>query len=319
MECQSDSEATPGSGAADDLRGAGGLLAPCPPRRGLKPAAPARSKKARRSPTLPFDRQGMWIWYVSHSEGGSLPAIIARAKRHGIGTVYIKSGDGATVWSQFNKSLVGELHRGGLDVCAWQFVYGDHPAAEAKVGATAVARGADCLVIDAEGDYEGKYAAADPYIRQLRASDRRQLPALARRLPLRRLPPVLPLLGLLRARRRDRQPAADVLEDDRHLGPHGLRAHLPVQPHLGTPDLPARPDLRRRRRRASCSSSAASRPATAACSRAGGTGRRRPAPSGARCSPARSQAGRRLPHRTHRAAAEATAPAATWSSGRRSG
>jgi hypothetical protein len=118
----------------------------------------------------PFDRQGMWIWYVSKSDGGSIPAIIARAKRYDIGTVYVKSGDGATLWSQFNESLVSQLHAGGLDVCAWQFVYGDHPAAEARVGATSVARGADCLVIDAEGDYEGKYASADRYISSLRAA-----------------------------------------------------------------------------------------------------------------------------------------------------
>ncbi|MDX6605237.1 MAG: hypothetical protein QOF23_1746, partial [Solirubrobacterales bacterium] len=103
----------------------------------------------------PFDRQGMWIWYVSHSEGGSIPALIARAKRSDIGTVYIKAGDGGTTWSQFNKPLVAALHQGGIDVCAWQFVYGDHPVAEAHVGATAVRRGADCLVIDAEGEYEG--------------------------------------------------------------------------------------------------------------------------------------------------------------------
>jgi putative peptidoglycan binding protein len=117
----------------------------------------------------PFDRQGMWIWYVSHSEGGSVPAIVARAKANRIGTVYIKAGDGATVWNQFNKALVGSLHAAGIDACAWQFVYGDHPLAEARVGATAVRRGADCLVIDAEADYEGKYAAADLYVRSLRA------------------------------------------------------------------------------------------------------------------------------------------------------
>lgn len=117
----------------------------------------------------PFDRQGMWIWYVSHSESGSIPAIVARAKSNDIGTVYVKSGDGGTVWSQFTKALVTALHQGGLDVCAWQFVYGDHPAAEARVGAISVQRGADCLVIDAEGEYEGKYAAADRYMRTLRA------------------------------------------------------------------------------------------------------------------------------------------------------
>jgi hypothetical protein len=116
-----------------------------------------------------FDRQGMWVWYVSHSEGGSIGAIVARAKANDIGTVYVKAGDGGGRWSQFSRGLVQALHRGGLDVCAWQFVYGDNPLAEAKVAAAAVAKGADCFVIDAEADYEGKYAAAETYVRALRA------------------------------------------------------------------------------------------------------------------------------------------------------
>ena len=134
-------------------------------------AEPGGAGQVEEAPVLrntPFDRQGMWIWYVSKSEGGSVPAMIARAKRNGIGTVYVKSGDGSTVWNQFNKQLVERLHRGGTDVCAWQFVYGDHPAAEARVAITSVKRGADCFVIDAEADYEGKYAAADLYMRTVR-------------------------------------------------------------------------------------------------------------------------------------------------------
>ncbi len=117
----------------------------------------------------PFDRQGMWIWYVDRSDGGSTDRIIARANSHGVGAVYVKAGDAGDAWSQFSSALVEDLHLGGLDVCAWQFVYGDRPAAEARVGAAAVAKGADCLIIDAEGHYEGKYPAADRYIRALRA------------------------------------------------------------------------------------------------------------------------------------------------------
>ena len=117
----------------------------------------------------PFDRQGMWIWYVDSSEGGSAARILSRAERNGIGTVYIKAGDGGSIWSQFSPELVRALHRGGLDVCAWQYVYGTNPLAEARVGAAAVANGADCLVIDAESSYEGRYAAAETYIRALRA------------------------------------------------------------------------------------------------------------------------------------------------------
>ncbi len=133
-------------------------------------AAPGGAEQGVAPPTgtSPFDRQGMWIWYVDRSEAGDVARIVARAQSAGIGTVYVKAGDGATVWSQFDKPLVGALHEGGLDVCAWQFVYGDSPVAEAKVGAAAVHRGADCLVIDAEGQYEGRYASADRYIRALR-------------------------------------------------------------------------------------------------------------------------------------------------------
>lgn len=116
-----------------------------------------------------FDRQGQWVWYVSRSEAGSIGGIIARAKRNDVGTVYVKSGDGDDYWSQFNRGLVQALHRAGLSVCAWHFVYGDAPLAEARVSAAAVQRGADCFAIDAEADYEGKYAAADRYVRALRA------------------------------------------------------------------------------------------------------------------------------------------------------
>ncbi len=147
-------------------------LTPAPGARGA--SGGAGSGGTGNSPSTPlektaFDRQGMWIWYVDASHGGNLTRIIARARRSHIGTLYIKSGDSNDSWSQFTKPLISRLHRGGLDVCAWQFVYGNHPLGEAKVGAASVRKGADCLVIDAEGDYEGKYASADRYVRALRA------------------------------------------------------------------------------------------------------------------------------------------------------
>lgn len=112
--------------------------------------------------------RGMWIWFVSRSSGGTVSSIVATARKYGISTVMIKSGDGQTMWSQFNPTLVGQLHAAGLHVCAWQYVYGNYPLQEAAVGATAVHDGADCLIIDAESEYEGKYIAAQSYITQLR-------------------------------------------------------------------------------------------------------------------------------------------------------
>lgn len=110
----------------------------------------------------------MWIWYVSRSSGGDPAAIIAQANRYGVRTVFVKSSDGVRWWEQFSPALVAALKAGGLRVCAWQFVYGTRPAAEASLGARAGAAGADCLVIDAESHYEGKYAQAQTYVEGLR-------------------------------------------------------------------------------------------------------------------------------------------------------
>ena len=110
----------------------------------------------------------MWIWYLSRSDGGNVSAIIARARAAGVGTLVVKSSDGAHSWSQFSPGLVRALRAGGLHVCAWQYVYGAEPEAEARAGARAVDAGAECLIIDAEAEYEGRYAAAASYLHTLR-------------------------------------------------------------------------------------------------------------------------------------------------------
>jgi hypothetical protein len=139
------------------------LHPPAPPR----PSPPANSAPAS---ATAFAGQGMWIWYLDRSDGGSITAIAAQAHAAGIGTVFVKSSDGSTnFWSQFTPQLVAALHAAGLKVCAWQYVYGSYPLGEAELGAKAVADGADCLVIDAEAEYEGRYGAAQRYIEALRA------------------------------------------------------------------------------------------------------------------------------------------------------
>jgi peptidoglycan hydrolase-like protein with peptidoglycan-binding domain len=113
---------------------------------------------------------GMWIWQLAQSNAGNLDVIAARAKAAGMGTVYVKSSDAADEWAQFTPQLVAALHARGLRVCAWQFVYGKNPLGEAAAGAAAVADGADCLIIDAETAYEGRYAAAQRYLFALRSA-----------------------------------------------------------------------------------------------------------------------------------------------------
>jgi hypothetical protein len=135
----------------------------------LLAAAPAAARSIHASGDAgALAGRGMWIWDISQSDGGSVSGIINTAHRYGINTVMIKSGDGRTMWSQFNPTVVRELHAAGLHVCAWQYVYGNFPLQEAAVGATAVNDGADCLIIDAESEYQGKYVQAQSYITRLR-------------------------------------------------------------------------------------------------------------------------------------------------------
>jgi hypothetical protein len=77
---------------------------------------------------------------------------------------------------------VATLKAGGLRVCAWQYVYRSRPAVQARVAVAAVRAGADCLVVDAEAEFEGgrpggaAYRAARAYMRALRAGVGRRVP-----------------------------------------------------------------------------------------------------------------------------------------------
>src|SRR3954470_21396639 len=139
-----------------------------------------------------FRGDGMWIWELNKSAGGNPIGIGLQARAAGLRTVFVKSSDGDTPWAQFSPALVQSLHAQGLRACAWQFVYGRDPAGEAAQGARAVATGADCLVIDAETSYEGKYAQAQQYIGALRAAIGPAFPVGLTSFPYVDFPPRLP-------------------------------------------------------------------------------------------------------------------------------
>jgi len=120
-------------------------------------------------PDAAFRGSGMWIWQLPRVYGGNVSRIVAKARLHGVTTVFVKSGDGINRWGQFTPAVVQAFKRAGLDVCGWQYVYGNKPIGEANVSARAKQAGADCFVIDAEAEYQGKYVAADRYVRRLRA------------------------------------------------------------------------------------------------------------------------------------------------------
>jgi hypothetical protein len=162
---------------------------------------PARLRQADVAGTLPaaFAGDGMWIWQLARTEGGDLDAIAARAAAARIRTVFVKSSDGTTPWAQFTPALVEALHARGLRACAWQFVYGAAPAGEAAQGAAAVADGADCLVVDAESAYNGRYAEAQAFMTQLRGAVGPAFPVGLTSFPYVDFHPRLPYSVFLRA------------------------------------------------------------------------------------------------------------------------
>jgi peptidoglycan hydrolase-like protein with peptidoglycan-binding domain len=139
-----------------------------------------------------FAGHGMWIWELSKTEKGDVQRIADRARAANLQAVFIKGADGGSIWRQFTPELVQALKAAGLKVCAWQFVYGTNPEAEAQAALAAIARGADCFVIDAEGQYEGKYAAAQKYLQVLRAGVGQDYPVALTSFPYTDYHPRLP-------------------------------------------------------------------------------------------------------------------------------
>lgn len=136
------------------------------------PAPPQQSTTAAAG-QLPavFAGNGMWIWQLPRADGGNVDAIAARAHAAGIATVFVKAADGASDFdNQLTPQLISDLHIRGLRVCAWQYVYGSDPAGEARQAVAEIQRGADCFVIDAESEYQGRYGAAQQYMAAVRAA-----------------------------------------------------------------------------------------------------------------------------------------------------
>jgi hypothetical protein len=117
--------------------------------------------------SAPFHGTALW---VSQVPAQTTPQALGQdAVSDGVSGLYIKAGDGSTPNPQFTSMLVHGLKAGGVSVCAWTFIYGADPRAEAAVAIAAVHDGAQCLVVDAEGQYDGRYASAQLFVQEVRA------------------------------------------------------------------------------------------------------------------------------------------------------
>jgi hypothetical protein len=111
---------------------------------------------------------GTALW-VAQAPATTTPAALAvTAQEAGVHTLIVKAADGSTAEPQYSPDLVSGLRGAGLSVCAWTFAYGLNPAVEAQVAVAAVHYGAQCLVVDAEGQYDGRYGAAQAFVKALR-------------------------------------------------------------------------------------------------------------------------------------------------------
>ena len=131
----------------------------------------------------PFDRQGMWIWYVSTLRGrqhrrGSSPRPSATASAPSTSSPATRGSN----WSQFTPSAGRSASTpAGLDVCAWQFVYGDSPVGRGQ-GRRRRGQARRRLPGDRRrGPVRGQVRLGRPLHPRAARPDRRRLPALARR------------------------------------------------------------------------------------------------------------------------------------------
>jgi hypothetical protein len=115
----------------------------------------------------PFAANALWVTQITPTETGQ--SVVAEAAQAGVHALYVKAAEGATAEAQFSTALVSEMRSAGATVCAWTYAYGQNPGAEAAAAVTAVHDGAQCLVVDAEEQYDSLYGAAQLFVRTLRA------------------------------------------------------------------------------------------------------------------------------------------------------
>ncbi len=116
-----------------------------------------------------FRGAGLWVVDLPEADGGTADALIARARAARASTVLLRLPNLGRGLGEFNGKLVADLKAGGVQLCAWQYLFGVDPAAEAALAIEAVKAGAACLVMNVEIEYRGKYADARRYLDLLRA------------------------------------------------------------------------------------------------------------------------------------------------------
>jgi Putative peptidoglycan binding domain len=129
--------------------------------------APAGGLAAGSSVPEPFAGTALWVNQIAPPQTGQ--QLAAEAASAGARTLYVKAAEGASAELQFSAMLVDEMRAAGESLCAWTFARGQDPLGEAAAAVAAVHDGAQCLIVDAEGEYDRLYGAAQVFVGALRS------------------------------------------------------------------------------------------------------------------------------------------------------
>jgi hypothetical protein len=120
--------------------------------------------------------KGFYIWKIPNCEGGDIEKIAYTAYRAGLSHVLVKIANGiydynydTTTKEDLVGPLANELAKKNIKVWGWHYVYGDLPKDEAKAAIRQINKlPLAGYVIDAEGEYVGKYTPCRTFLSELR-------------------------------------------------------------------------------------------------------------------------------------------------------
>lgn len=127
---------------------------------------------------MSIEGKGFYIWKIHRCEDGDPVAITRRALDAGLAHVLVKIADGPSAYNvDLAAPVVESLKAAGISVWGWQFAYGNEPFGEADIAIHRIRTlGLDGFVVNAEGPYKGKHAAASAYMERLRQKLGEKLP-----------------------------------------------------------------------------------------------------------------------------------------------
>jgi len=116
--------------------------------------------------------KGIYIWKIQHCENGDVNGIVEKSVEANFSHLLIKIANGIYSYNYDWKNnidlvppLAGKLHQKGIQVWGWHYIYGEQPIKEAHKAIQRIRElNVDGFIINAEGHYRGKYAAAKSFM-----------------------------------------------------------------------------------------------------------------------------------------------------------